>query len=743
MSALPCLSHKAMLPGAPPEASYPTPASQSSTPSGKSLNTSSSPTPYSDENRALKSQADELERAKRSLIKQAADAEARTAIANNRAYQAEKRAAAADLETKAAIQRAQNRYTEKLHANNESRKLREAIEARDIHLRGYRVSVQSALCNQKARIAHLQNEKMVGDWTKERDTKIGILEEQLGEMQRGFLSAQKEKTIIKAQSDKSIHDLQAVIIRLQSSLTQEQEKKRIATEDLQDQIDSAKADAHKEMTAKLESKICAIEVKFKAREQELMQQTQVKLRDAESHWGRKDQIARKKVALLESQLKDAQRQAEIREDQFQIAALAMQNSSQMFAVQQHQQVSPRQGFSPNKRKRVRSTSSADSSTYALASNDIAMTPKSIKDFEGCIPMSNARSFSRHATMTTPKRGYGHRSSPQSNSSARTTTPLQQFRHRQTQHQQAQQRSTGFGVSPTQQTGISPQNNRSGRRHQAFNLLSPQQRQNSLQAIDSGNTGNWPRNHAQIQKILQNAQPLQPGFNMGVTQQSHNAMVQVPSNTPTPTRTLYNNGGRSTPAIVQTRMMSDSIFNDFMDFAANNWMFSENPRAANFHGSLQHGNAILQMMGNQGNVDENRAGQQPTLSHEYGVSSHPTPVPQVTFTRRTPAPAEPRKLACVNCYQHWWENECDGGELCSNCMAEGQSCKRQRCFNFAAGTCNKGSKCLCVHEGDKWYQHDGFLVEQLKSGKRPQRVGKKTEAIIAPILRQRGWKAGAE
>lgn len=358
-------------------------------------------------------------------------------------------------------------------------------------------------------------------------------------------------------------------------------------------------------------------------------------------------------------------------------------------------------------------------------------------------MSNAQSFSRHSTTTTPKRGYEHYSSPRSNRSTGPTTPLKQI-----QNQQGQQRSTSFCVSPNPQTGASLQNSQSGRMQQAFNLLLPQQQQSLIQAMNSGNTGNHPTNQAQIQNLLQNAHPLQPGLNMGIAQQSHNAMVQVPSNTPTPTRMQYNNGGRSTTTIVPTRMMSISSVNDFMGnrdmsapvnsqgYADSNWIFSEDPRAANFHGSPQNGNAMLQMIGNQSHVNETRVHQQPSLNHETGASSRSTPAPQATSTRRTPAPAEPKMLACVNCYQHWWENQCDGGEPCSNCKVEGQPCKRQRCFNFAAGTCDKGSKCPCVHEGHERYQDDGFLVEQLKAGKRPQRVGKKTEAAIAPILRQR-------
>lgn len=361
MSTSPCTSRKGTLHGASPEVSYHTPVSQTNTSSGQSLNASSPPTPRSDENSALKSHVAELERAKSSLIQQVADAEARTVLANTRATEAEKHAAAAKLKTKAAIQRAQNRYTERLHANNESRKLREAIEAQDIRHRGYQVSVKSALGNQKARIEQLENEKMLGDWTKERDARINILEEQLDEMQSGFLSSQEEKITNKAQSDKLIQDLQAVIIRLQSSLTEEQEKIRTAQDDLQTQISSAEAEAIRATTVNLESKIREREVGFKAREQELMQHTQVKLREAESHWSQKVEILGNKVIILENQLKDAKEQIELRGHQLQMAARAMQNSPQEFGIHEHQQFSPRQALNSNKQRRV------DSTRYVLSS----------------------------------------------------------------------------------------------------------------------------------------------------------------------------------------------------------------------------------------------------------------------------------------------------------------------------------------------------------------------------------------
>ena len=118
-----------------------------------------------------------------------------------------------------------------------------------------------------------------------------------------------------------------------------------------------------------------------------------------------------------------------------------------------------------------------------------------------------------------------------------------------------------------------------------------------------------------------------------------------------------------------------------------------------------------------------------------TSSRSTPAPAGRSRGRTPGPSEPTSVPCVNCYRHWWENECDEGEPCSNCAAEGVDCVRQKCFNFAAGTCDKGNRCPNIHEGDERYRDNSRLVDQTKAGKRPQRVGKKADAVPAPITRQ--------
>ncbi|KAI4671560.1 uncharacterized protein J4E78_000056 [Alternaria triticimaculans] len=117
-----------------------------------------------------------------------------------------------------------------------------------------------------------------------------------------------------------------------------------------------------------------------------------------------------------------------------------------------------------------------------------------------------------------------------------------------------------------------------------------------------------------------------------------------------------------------------------------------------------------------------------------ASSRSTPGPSEPSgrsRRKTPGPAEPTQVPCVNCYRHWWEGECDEGQPCSNCVASGTRCVRQKCINYTAGTCDKGNRCPNVHEGDERYQNEEFLVAQTKAGKRPSRLGTKADAKPAP------------
>jgi hypothetical protein len=145
---------------------------------------------------------------------------------------------------------------------------------------------------------------------------------------------------------------------------------------------------------------------------------------------------------------------------------------------------------------------------------------------------------------------------------------------------------------------------------------------------------------------------------------------------------------------------------------------------------------------------------PGSEHGTPAPSRSTPAPSACgrFQRLTPAPGAhahsqhltpapgspasgPAKVPCVNCYRHWWEDSCSAGEPCTNCTAEGLSCVRQKCFNFATGTCpKKAGTCPNVHEGDARYWDEEYLVQQEKLGVRPKRMGNQANKKVAPILR---------
>ena len=149
--------------------------------------------------------------------------------------------------------------------------------------------------------------------------------------------------------------------------------------------------------------------------------------------------------------------------------------------------------------------------------------------------------------------------------------------------------------------------------------------------------------------------------------------------------------------------------------------------------MSHGSESLQ---NEPIMDTSRNGShQPSVSgRATRASSRSTPGPSGPSgrsRRKTPGPAEPTRVPCVNCYRHWWEGECDEGAPCSNCVASETKCVRQKCINYAAGTCDKGNRCPNVHEGDERYQNEEFLVDQTKAGKRPSRLGTRAEAKPAP------------
>ncbi|KAF9692707.1 hypothetical protein EKO04_009061 [Ascochyta lentis] len=105
------------------------------------------------------------------------------------------------------------------------------------------------------------------------------------------------------------------------------------------------------------------------------------------------------------------------------------------------------------------------------------------------------------------------------------------------------------------------------------------------------------------------------------------------------------------------------------------------------------------------------------------SSRSTPA---TSTRSTPAPAGPCPVVCLHCHENWWNDSCDAGEPCQNCVGSGTACQRPQCLNFAMGTCNK-AQCQRVHEGDMRYRNVVAKPKTLK------RIGKKGEQRPSPRM----------
>ena len=97
-----------------------------------------------------------------------------------------------------------------------------------------------------------------------------------------------------------------------------------------------------------------------------------------------------------------------------------------------------------------------------------------------------------------------------------------------------------------------------------------------------------------------------------------------------------------------------------------------------------------------------------------------------FTRSVSALTSSSIPVCLNCYENWWNESCDTGEPCQNCIAVCKPCERPRCLNFAVGTCTV-TRCPRVHEGDLRYKNVVARPKTLK------RICKKGEARTSPNM----------
>ncbi|KAL6158256.1 hypothetical protein ACJQWK_07501 [Exserohilum turcicum] len=260
----------------------------------------------------------------------------------------------AENETAAAKLRAQDRYTEKLHAYNEVRHLQQEIKDRDFRRKDYMIKIEKSFRSLRATIAQLETEKSNRDFGRESKGKIEELEGQLNDMQAGFVSSQEEKAAMKIKFDQTTVDLKKLVLSLKSSLTAEQKRaaameSRPTAEELQARVDAAKADVVKDMKAKWQSEIEENKANFNQREKELVQSHKTEFKNAKTHWQSRIKALEAEVCARDKKLETAKKELELLRQQLH---RAMHNNMQTSDTQQHLPNVFQQASDPNKKRKL-------------------------------------------------------------------------------------------------------------------------------------------------------------------------------------------------------------------------------------------------------------------------------------------------------------------------------------------------------------------------------------------------------
>jgi hypothetical protein len=315
-----------------------------------------------EENIALKKRLVALELAEERLTEQLADAKAQTASEIQRAVNAEKRATVAEIEMNAAKARAQDRYTEKLHANNETRHLITALEKEKSERAAFLVGAKSVFAELKEEVSQLREEKANGEWSKELTAQIEVLE-------AGYVASQEDKKVtdkliqqLKDDKDLSgnmMNDLKGVVSQLRQELDTERKIPKAApdapTEDqIQARIDAVKSEAIKNVTTAYQIKIDEANGKMKeyvekqrSNQEQMQRQMQKKLDELRS----KELALGQNVAALEAKLNFANKEIILGRQRLKIASRAMQSSPQRTA-KRGPQISSEEMLDSNKRSRL-------------------------------------------------------------------------------------------------------------------------------------------------------------------------------------------------------------------------------------------------------------------------------------------------------------------------------------------------------------------------------------------------------
>jgi hypothetical protein len=331
------------------------------------------------ENIALKQRLHKLELAEKRLTEQVNDANTQLANQKQRSIEAEKRATTAEIEMKAATARAQNRYTEKMHANNESRNLRIALEKEKAERASYFGRSKSVFQGLNDQIRELK-----AKYDGEVDT-----------FQTAYLEALEESKKLKPINEKHKKDIEALTkinndfrvtnAQLQRDLDAEKTKQKAAPDALtKDQVEArivtVKADAVKEATITMQSKIAEaratieehakkqLSAAIKSNQLHMQEQMKKQFDEAiksardrmqqhllmkQNEWSTKEVELTKKAVDLEAKLETVNKAARSGQQGREAASCTVPDNSQR-PGKRVQRISSQDMSDPNKRRRLNS-----------------------------------------------------------------------------------------------------------------------------------------------------------------------------------------------------------------------------------------------------------------------------------------------------------------------------------------------------------------------------------------------------
>jgi hypothetical protein len=288
----------------------------------------------------------------------------RTTDAESRAKEADARVAAAEVETKKATASAHDRYTEKLHAFNETRHYKQELEKKDLARRSDQVRSKKALDLLSSQVQQLQTEKTSASFNDGSAAQLRACQEQGIKLLSDLQACQVENAKLKEAAQSSaniIEGLQGTVAQLQSDLTAEQAKTTAAVdaptpEEIQARIDAARA----EVMNSAKTHLAQIKVKLAEQAkvfcdhtvQKMLQQEQAQL---QARFNQELEVQRQKVM---KPLEDEQQRTAALQKALQAAKTEIESASRMREAaertlihlqQQRQQTSE---FIPNKRQRV-------------------------------------------------------------------------------------------------------------------------------------------------------------------------------------------------------------------------------------------------------------------------------------------------------------------------------------------------------------------------------------------------------